>query len=114
MSGAVRLTAAAGVTVFLTRSCAFFAAAGCAGAPLIAAVDVVPLSDTAGAWQPVASEVAAPPGSASALCSFDLTTPEGDAFSGALDDLELVRVGTVIFADGFESGDVSAWSAAVP
>ena len=37
-----------------------------------------------------------------------------DAFEGAAPDIGAVEFGTPLFADGFESGDVSAWSASIP
>jgi hypothetical protein len=37
-----------------------------------------------------------------------------DGFEGAAPDMGAVEVGIPLFADGFESGDVSAWSASIP
>ena len=70
--------------------------------------------DTAGAWQEVASEVLTPADASSALCSFDLLAPAGDAFDALLDDLEFIAIDPPFFADGFESGDTSAWSSSTP
>ena len=113
LSGTVRLAAPPGVDVFLSRTCRPYAAAGCAGSPLVTSVDLFPVSDTGGAWESVASTFTAPPGTASAFCGFELTTPGGEAFTAALDDLRLAE-GDAIFTDGFESGDTTAWTLAVP
>ncbi len=61
----------------------------------------------------MASDLVAPAAAASALCSFDLTTPADDDFDANLDDLDLRLLdggGAEIFSDGVESGDMSRWS----
>ena len=71
LGGSVRLSTPA--RVFLSRTCEFFPAA----------VEVLPLRDTAGTWVRVESAVTAPDGAASVLCSFDLTAPEKDDFDAS-------------------------------
>ncbi len=73
------------------------------------------LEDEGGAWLFLLSEVTAPAGAASALCDFAVESVRGDDFDAFLDGLFLGSPDFgLIFTDGFESGDVSAWSSAVP
>ena len=75
LGAAVQMSAASGVTVFLSRTCEFFAASACSGTTLTSTVEIFPVEDSAGAWQQVESEILAPDGSSSALCSFDFLAP---------------------------------------
>ncbi len=111
----MRLAMPAGGLLFLSRSCDFFAGPDCTGELLLTETEIALSTGTGGIWEPVASTMVAPASAASALCGFDLLTPAGDDFGAHLDHLELrfLEVGT-IFTDGFESGDVSSWSAAAP
>jgi hypothetical protein len=52
------------------------------------------------------------PAGASALCGFTLWTPGGLPFDVFVDDL--VAREALLFTDGFESGDTSAWSGVIP
>jgi hypothetical protein len=54
-----------------------------------------------------------PHGVTSARCGFTFATPSGDDFTAWLDGLTLINQGP-LFADGFESGDTSAWSTTEP
>jgi uncharacterized repeat protein (TIGR01451 family) len=103
----VRLAAAPLVFVGLTRACEFFSAPGCSGS-LGTSSSTVLVADSAGAWNPVNAVVAPPLGTVSARCDFRFETPIGAAFTADLDNLFLGAPG-LIFADGFESGDPSAW-----
>ena len=53
-----------------------------------------------------------PEGSLAALCSIDLTDITAAGLSAEIDQLRLVEMG--LFTDGFERGDVSAWSSSSP
>ncbi len=108
-SAAVQVSAGPGIEVLAGLVCEFFLAEGCAGDVISNALQSFAVSDTAGAWTRIESELLSPAGASSALCSFDITTPDGDSFDARVDDLRLLRPG-VIFDDGFESGDTSAWS----
>ncbi|MCP3963020.1 MAG: DUF11 domain-containing protein [bacterium] len=113
LSGRLRLSAAPDVRLFVTRTCEFFSAPSCAGPSLLTETEFAFLGDSGGDWQELTSELIAPAGSASALCSFDLDAPGGVDFDARFDDLSLAR-SSRIFADGFESGDTLAWSSSTP
>ena len=107
-----RITAAPTHQVTVSLACEFYPAAACAGGPLGTLSTAQTVTGTVGAWQPLALSASAPAGSVSALCSLLLDAGAGVAFDGYLDQAVLTGPG-LIFADGFESGDVSAWSSAV-
>lgn len=101
-------------TVDVIRSCEFFTAADCAGdsQPAQAFFDTV---STDGVWVGFAGVVTVPLTAQSALCQVtvhnDLSAPHG----GFLDDLSFdLLQSPIIFEDGFESGDTSAWDTTVP
>jgi len=83
---------------------------GIVAAPVSERIDV---GDTGGVWVPLVGTIEAPTGAESAYCALSFAAASGQDFSANLDDLS-VRPGALIFTDGFESGDVSAWSASVP
>ena len=67
---------------------------------------------TAGLWRRFTGSVELPPPGATAVrISFGAATVSGDAFDARLDNLALAPT---LFADGFETGNTSRWSAAVP
>lgn len=108
----LRLAADPGVGVILNRFCEIFDGADCVGnslGPVFAATEIF---DSGGAFTPLDLAFTAPSGGVSALCGVTLSTG-GDDFTANVDAMTLVTEGS-IFGDGFESGDVSAWSAAVP
>ncbi len=113
LAGAVRLAAAPGDLVFASRGCDFFDEDQCTGTELSSTRDFTDLADTAGSWIPLESPFVAPAGAVSARCRFELRTPAVVSFEAHLDDLALIAASDV-FADGFETGDTSAWSSAVP
>ena len=107
------LTAAPEVGITLSRSCAFFDGPSCSGGeppPWLAATLVF---STGSAFVPLEATFTAPATAASALCGVTLSTASGEAFVAHVDAMALVTLGSV-FNDGFESGDTSAWTAAVP
>lgn len=108
LAGSVRLVATAGPVTVL-RSCEFYSAAGCQGT-VLATEGGLGVDSITGKWGTFNDEVPAPAGAASARCAFSL---EGTNFDALLDRLSLIGPGE-IFADGFESGNTSAWSSAVP
>ena len=71
--------------------------------------------DTAGVWVALAESQHTPPvGARSAYVSFLADAGAAASFTTAFDTLSFrVEVGA-LFADGFESGDSTAWSATVP
>jgi uncharacterized repeat protein (TIGR01451 family) len=112
LRGRVRMsTAAVGIGVRL--SCTYYGGADCSGANLgTPAVSTILLSDTGSTWVSLRSQVRSPAGTASTLCSVDFVTASGASFTAHLDQVDLLD-GMVIFSDGFETGDTSAWSATV-
>jgi uncharacterized repeat protein (TIGR01451 family) len=114
-AGQMRLDAAPGELLTVTRTCEFFSLADCAGTSLGLTSGVAFFTDTGGAWEPLESSLLAPDGAASALCSYDLRIPTGGSFDAYLDELTLSTADLApIFSDGFESGDTTAWSGTLP
>ncbi len=111
----VRFNPLMGAVALFEKTCEFFAGAACTGASLGPVAIASVLEDEGGAWIFIASEVVAPEGAVTALCDFVVEgVGEGsDSFDVFFDGLFLGNLG-LIFADGFESGDVSAWSSSVP
>ena len=103
-----------GVTLDLVSSCEFFASADCSGMGLpveayFAAV-TTPL-----VWTPFANELVVLDGINSGFCQLTLRNTGGQEYSANADDLSMDALFTMIlFKDGFESGDTSAWSTTVP
>ena len=108
-----RLDAFGAATATLTALCELFDTPSCAGSPTTASAMRAPLPDLAGAWTRFVVRFEPPPTSASALCSVAVTPtlPGEPGFDAYLDRLSLREVS--VFADGFESGDTSAWSSSV-
>jgi hypothetical protein len=59
----------------------------------------------------VSGVLEAPASTVSALCTTTWSVPAGAVIDGWLDQL---TARSTIFADGFESGDTSAWTLTVP
>jgi hypothetical protein len=112
LSALSQVTADPGVVLSLTAFCESFAGTGCSGQSLGNSSTTAILGDSGGAWLPIALTVAEQPGSQSKLCSFAVRAPTGDDFILRLDQA-ILEVGGEIFADGFESGDTTAWSTIV-
>ena len=105
-------TTAPGIGARLT--CSFFTGLSCDGTSLgTPASSSAFLADTDEQWIPLSLAFISPAGSSSELCSVDLITPTAESFDARLDQVE-VNGDTGIFSDGFETGDLSAWSATVP
>jgi uncharacterized repeat protein (TIGR01451 family) len=107
----LRLDAAVGVSIGLVRSCQFFSGPACAGS-LGTASFANAFSDTAGTWLALAEQITPPAGAVAARCTIRFETPTGESFDAFLDRVVLTGP-DLIFADGFESGDTSAWSSCV-
>lgn len=104
-----------GAVLQVLRSCEYFADSACTGAsvPPQVLIDQVNIGNT---WLDLAvGPVVVPKGFSSAICEITLRRQPEAAFDAFVDDLSLDLVQSpIIFADGFESGDTSAWSTAVP
>jgi hypothetical protein len=68
------------------------------------------MEGTAFQWVPLSKDIYPVPGTSSARCGISIDTPDGDGFDAFVDVMFLIWDDSV-FADGFESGDTSAWSA---
>jgi hypothetical protein len=112
VGGSLRIDGDASVLAGVTTTCAFFAQADCFGVALgqLSSLDL--RQETAGLWQPWLLTIEAPAASAAVRCSVSVNLLEGEVFDAFLDDLTLV--GSSLFSDGFESGDVSRWSSSSP
>ncbi len=108
----VRMDAASGLFIGFTRRCEFFGAPACLGT-LGAQTAAFALQDSGGTWIPIAAQIARPAGAVAARCDFKFQTPTAASFDAYLDATLFTGSG-VIFIDGFESGDTSAWSVTVP
>jgi hypothetical protein len=97
-------------TLDLDLDCDVKDTAGCAGTTLATPSLSLSTATTAG-WQPLALSWTAPAGAVSARCELRIRAPIGTFFAAGTDALRLRQV---LFADGFESGDASAWSSSVP
>ena len=110
LAGRVRLDASVNGVVSLTLGCDYHPQTACAAAPIGSEDHTTVFSDTGGGFVAVGAGLTAPAGAASALCAFTWNAPAGITFDGWLDALSATGP---IFADGFESGDTSAWSLTV-
>ncbi|MDH3403864.1 MAG: DUF11 domain-containing protein [Acidobacteriota bacterium] len=103
-----------GVSIDVIRACGFFPDPDCAGTTLPAQAFVDTIA-TDGVWVPFAGGVVVPAAAASTLCQATLRNAAGVPYEAFLDDLSLdLLQSPLIFEDGFESGDTSAWSNTVP
>lgn len=103
----IRLSMPVGGGLEVSWMCEGFADTGCTGVSLGIAGGTVIQGDTASAWQTLGGAFTSPAGAVSALCSYHLFAPGGVTFDAFLDN---ASTPVVIFADGFESGNTSAWS----
>jgi len=102
------------ISVGVIRTCEFFPEAACGGAalPTQAFFDTI---STDGVWIGFAGVVSAPPIAQSTLCQVTLENGLGAPFDGFLDDFSFnLLQSPIVFEDGFESGDTSAWDTTVP
>ena len=104
-----------GSVVDFSTTCQFFDAPACDGASLGSTTLGGIVEDEGGAWVDVLEPLFAPAAAQSVLCDFTVGpfTVDDTDFDFALDALGL-RFEPGLFADGFESGDVSAWSSSTP
>ena len=116
LAARVRFNPLGGAVARFEETCEFFDGAACSGASVGPPVSIATiLEDEGGAWLFLTNEVTAPAGAASALCDFAVEAAGGGVdFDVFFDGLSFLGNEGLIFADGFESGDVSAWSSSVP
>ncbi|MEO8275582.1 MAG: GEVED domain-containing protein [Thermoanaerobaculia bacterium] len=108
----VRLDASPGIFVGFTRRCEFFSASGCTGS-LSVQTAAFALSDSGGSPLTIAGTLTRPAAAIAARCDFKFESPTAATFDAFLDDARFLGSG-LLFANGFESGNTSAWSATVP
>ena len=94
--------------------CRFFGSVDCGGLEVGSPFSSSQLvGETDSDWLQLEEELVTPAAAGSALCGVALATPTGDDFEAWFD--RLVFAGdSLIFMDGFESGDVGSWSSFVP
>ena len=98
----------------LRVGCKFFDAPSCSGSNLGLQFITSTLEDTGSLWQPLETRFTLPTGVRSGLCAFTLE-PESSTlptFDLGLDALFLGD--SLVFRDGFESGNTSVWSSSAP
>ena len=106
-----RIDGAGDPDLAIVRTCSFFDGAACGGTEVGLVTEVDLVADSAGMF--LVRELSAPIDVAgtAALCSVAVTRPSDDPAAVFFDRL---HARSALFADGFESGDTSAWSASVP
>ena len=105
----LRIDIAVGSNLTLIQSCKYFSNLGCMGATLTSLEPAIVLGDSDGDWQLLEHPTTSPSDAVSALCSIDLLTATGEDFNVFFDAMSLSCL-NLLFEDGFESGDTSAWS----
>ncbi|MEM1182185.1 MAG: hypothetical protein AAGM22_27805, partial [Acidobacteriota bacterium] len=96
-----------------TAGCEYFTSADCSGVASGQDTSVIAVGDTGGGWPRVFAEVTPSAGTASVRCSLEFTTADGSNFDANVDGLHLEAGTAPLFADDFESGDTSGWTATV-
>ncbi|MCP4661284.1 MAG: DUF11 domain-containing protein, partial [bacterium] len=110
LSSRVRVAVTAGSAAGYFASCEFHPDLLCAAEPLASSTRFIDLGDTGAQWLDVSTTLGTPAGTRSASCAVGSVLHEpGDVVTVFVDNVILIRE-TGIFADGFESGDTSAWS----
>ncbi len=104
----------AGAFVFLTESCEFFDASDCLGAALGSASVVSLLEPPGFVWELFDAQMTSPSGAVSATCEIIAEPVNEDVQFNLLMDAAFFGTTGQIFSDGFESGDLSAWSSTNP
>ncbi len=91
----------------------FFTDGACTEPAVASVATEAAVADSSGEWPELAVELEAPAGAASALVSFVVETGAATAFDVFYDVLYFGDSG-LLFADGFESGGLDAWSNSTP
>ena len=110
----MRMDAAPGLLFTVHRTCEFFTAPTCGGDSLGVNSTTSILEDSGGAWLPHQLNVSPAATTESVLCSLAVRTAAGDDFFAYVDDAMLSCSDQLLFTDGFESGDTTAWSSTQP
>ena len=110
----LQVEAAADILLTATRVCESFSGPACTGLPLGVDASTAFVEDSGGEWLEQQLVTALPAGTTSVLCSVDLRTEDGADFNAFVDEAFLTCRADILFADGFESGDTSAWTSTSP
>ncbi len=103
-----------GADLEVVQSCDFFTSSDCSGTPTPAPPKLTQINVT-DIWSKLVDEIPTDPTAGSALCQVTVSTNPAVPYTANVDNLSFNIVGTdVIFRDGFESGDTSAWSSTIP
>ena len=108
-----QVVASESLSIFLIFGCQYFDQPACTGAPISEQSSILGLTDEAGIWRTVHHNFLTPAATASAQCEV-LTSSSGaptgyEIFVDALSLEQGSPASVLIFADGFESGNTSAW-----
>ena len=110
----LQLSTAATAGPIALHGLTWYAQDGCQGQPLGPEdVETVWSGDTGGPWREAVRPWRSPVGARSVLVRFALSAGVDEDFTAHWDDLSVFLDERVVFLDGFESGDTSAWSAVV-
>jgi hypothetical protein len=113
LEAAVRTAVPSGLVGF-EAACELFSAPSCGGSSVGELAFPTGLGSTGGTFLAIGHDAPVPASAQSALCSFIVVPPIGaGVYDAWLDELFFGDRGA-IFADGFESGNTSAWSNAQP
>jgi uncharacterized repeat protein (TIGR01451 family) len=112
VKAAARIDAATATDIGVDIVCSFSEQVGCTDLSPPTTMAMLTLSSSPSPeWLVVAGGTTTPGSTLSAFCGVTASTDDGQPFHLYLDAL---FVGDVLFADGFENGDTSAWSSTVP
>ncbi|MEM7584571.1 MAG: GEVED domain-containing protein [Acidobacteriota bacterium] len=114
LMASARFQPLADATANLTLGCEFFDDTTCGGSVLNELISIQPLGPGGTVWEGFEFLLEAPPQTASARCRVEVE-PDDTGDPGLDVDVDDLSLGEgPIFADGFESGDTSAWDTSVP
>jgi uncharacterized repeat protein (TIGR01451 family) len=113
LSGEARMSALTGSVVQVEGQAEYIDGPCATPTTIFATHTAAPVEgDTSGAWRHVSVPLGPVPIGATAVrVRFSAESPLGDPFNAWLDNLSLAPT---IFADGFETGDTSRWTSALP
>jgi hypothetical protein len=94
--------------VDLVFGCSFHAASDCGGSALANPTDASDVDLVTLGWTEYSGALSAPAGTVAGRCELRLLAPVQDAFEVRLDAVQLIEA--LVFADGFETGDLTGWS----
>lgn len=112
LRGAMRVDEADGLPIEFQLACELYDAVACGGSSLGIWSDAVDLTDTGLVWIGLDLVVDSPVAATSARCGAAISSDSAFAVDVFVDQLRFELID--LFSDGFEGGDTSAWSLAIP